>query len=69
MNGTQCNGFLNSSILSKTFQNKPLFQNAIEEIEEIDKWLAVQWFYLSQFIFFTERIALNASNWWGYVWW
>lgn len=68
MNGTQCNGFVNSSILSKTFQIKPLFQNAIEEIKEIDQWHAVQCFYLSQLLFLTERIALNASNWWGNMW-
>ena len=68
MNGTQCNGFVNSSILSKTFQINPLFQNAIEEMKEIDQWRAVQWFYLSQLLFLTERIALNASSWWGNVW-
>ena len=69
MNGTQCNGFVNSSILSKTFQINPLFQNAIEEMKEIDQWRAVQWFYLSQLLFLTERIALNASSWWGNMWW
>ena len=67
MNGTQCNGFVNSSILSKTFGNSPLSQNAIEEMKEIRESNAVKWFYLSEFIFLTKRIGLNASSWWGNV--